>query len=203
MKILILTLLFIAFVSVIPAFSQPNVSVTRAIEEARQRNMDMKNRSIELDRMRRQASASKTSSGENNLKFPEIKEDFERIQIVNANSLQALSIKENPNYKTIFKAASEIKKRAFRLKSNLFPIAKENSDRESAKKDQDKFLSYNFKKLAIEVDNALFSFVSNNIFQNTKLVDLKDSQKAESDLEKIIALCSAIETKVKLIEKPS
>lgn len=203
MKGLVLTAFFIVFISVIPAFAQPNVSVTRAIDSAKERITDIKNRSIELDRIRRDTNANAAPSGENNLKFPEIKEDFERIQTVNADSLQAPSVKENPDYKTIFKAASEIKKRAFRLKSNLFPIAKENSDKESVKRDREKFLKQDFKTLAIEVDNALFSFVSNNIFQNIKLVDLKDSQKAESDLEKIIALCSAIETKIKSIEKSS
>lgn len=194
----------IIFLSAITVFSQASISVTQAADAARQSTTDIKNRSMELERMVREARGNNASSNKNNLKFPEIKEDFERIQIVNTNSLQIPSAKENPDYKAIFKAILEIKKRASRLKTNLFPVLlKEDIQKESIRKYQEKSMKKEMKALAIEIDNTLFSFVSNNIFQNIKLVDLKDSQKAETDLEKIIALCSVIETKIKSVEKSS
>lgn len=201
MKTLIFTVLFMLTISVTD-YSQSNVSVSQAIEAARNQNAEIKNRSIELERVRQEGEKPNLPKDALNINFSEIKEDFERIQVVNTNSLQANTVKESLDYRVIFKAVSEIKKRALRLKSNLFPVSsKKTSDKERLTKEQNKFSKKELKTLAVELDNTVYSFISNGIFKNIRLVNLTDSQKAENDLRKIINLCSLIETKTKSVSK--
>lgn len=203
MKNLSLLVIFV-FILAAKNYAQANVSVSQAVDAARQRTMDEKMRAVEMDRIRMQANADRIRSSETNQRFPEIKEDFERLQIINTDFLQAASVKENLDLKVVFKAITEIKKRAVRLKSNLFPISsKTDSDKEIEQKDQNKLLKQEIKPLAIQIDNAIYRLVSNNIFQNIKLVDLKDSEKAENDLKNIIFLCDVVETKIKTTRKSS
>lgn len=197
-------LLILIFVFAAKGFAQLNNTTPQAIEAARQRTMDENMRSAEMERVRRQVNTDRIRAAATNERFPEIKEDFERIQITNNQSLQTASIKENPDLKIISKAAVEIKKRALRLKSNLFPVSsKTDLNKENERQEQDKFLKLELKTLVIQIDNAIYRLVSNNIFQNIKLVNLKDSEKAENDLEKIIFLCDVIENKIKPTRKSS
>ena len=195
-------LLILIFVFAVKGYAQLNNTTPQAIDSARQRTMDEKLRSAEMDRARNELNADRIRATATNERFPEIKDDFERIQITNNQSLQTASIKETPDLRTISKAVVEIKKRALRLKSNLFPVSsKTDLSRENEQKEQDRFLKLELKPLAIQIDNAIYRLVSNNIFQNIKLVNLKDSEKAENDLEKIIFLCDVIGDKIKSTRK--
>ncbi|MGI9036457.1 MAG: hypothetical protein ACR2GD_10525 [Pyrinomonadaceae bacterium] len=134
-------------------------------------------------------------------RFPEIKEDFERIQTVNANLLQSNALKDAPDYKTINKAAADIKKRAARLKKNLFPQNSNETVKGSNKNSEKSALvdlsKFALKPLTIALDNEIYRFVSNNIFQNINVVNLDDSLKAQNELAVIIKICTAIEDKTK------
>lgn len=193
-------LMFIS-ISGVKAQQMPR-TVSESVEAGVNRSFDIKMRSNELERMKTQADRDIASEREPNGKsFPAIKEDFERIQEVNLNSLQRGALKETPDYKTINKAAGEIKKRAFRLKKSLFPkdlissvqVPNANSQ-PAAQVDLSKF---ELKPLSVALDNAIYRFVSSNLFQNTKVVNLDDSIKAQIELNKIIEICFLIESKSK------
>ena len=147
---------------------------------------DLKIRSNEMERLKRDAEKpeSRTNPTPN---FVEIKEDFERMQVVNSE-VQVSGSSATPNYELISKGVEEISKRATRLKGNLFPS-------QSAKKPKEVKLATpqpELKALLIALDNSIVRFTKSPMFQNVKLVDSEDSKKAQEDLEKIIKLSSVI-----------
>ena len=153
------------------------------------KSIEDKFRSDEIERVRRSAA---TRNDRPTARFPQIKEDFERIQLINSDVLQASPFDKGLDYRSISKAAAEIKKRATRLKLNLFPSDSKERDRkieEQAKAPQD------LRSLLTELDKAISSFVHNPIFENTRVVDPEDSLRAERDLEKIISLSTKTKKK--------
>lgn len=166
-------------------------NVENAIQSARDKFSDLKNRSFELERTRRDADAPvKPTSHE--VKFPEIKEDFEQIQLVN-NDLQPNAAQANPDFKAVYQAASEIRKRALRLQSNLFaPDVKKKSKKKAADtNDNDK--EVDLKTEANELEIAISKFIKNSMFQNIQVVNSEDSQRAQKELETVVKISSVME----------
>jgi hypothetical protein len=191
LKKLFLTI-FLLTVSVAASPAQNNPE--QAILNARDRFFDIKTRSIEIERMKRDANKQPVSE-DFTLKFPEIKEDFEQIQKINSDILQ-LTIKTPVNYASVAKFASKINQRAVRLKSNLFP-AEPKQKNDAPNKKQIVVGTQDIKTLLNVLDESINSFVHNSIFQNINLVNLEDTLKAQKDLSAIINVSNAI----KLITK--
>ena len=146
---------------------------------------DLKIRSNEMERLKRDAEKpeSRTNPTPN---FSEIKEDFERMQVVNSE-VQLSGSSATPNYELISKGVEEINKRATRLKGNLFPPPSKKPKEVKLATPQPEL-----KSLLIALDNSIIRFTKSPMFQNVKLVDSEDSKKAREDLEKIIKLSSVI-----------
>ena len=149
-----------------------------------------KYRSDEIERIHR---ASATITKERYVtRFPQIKEDFERIQLININTLQAPTLDLNRDQDKIVEATGEIKKRASRLKSNLFP-----SDSNVREKPSERHYPQGLKSLLADLDRVISNFVRNPMFENTRVVDSEDSAKAEQDLELIIELSTKAKKKAR------
>ncbi len=190
-KFLITFLLLSASVAATPAQS----AAEQAVKNARDRFSDIKNRSIEMERIKREAH--KRTVGENfTLKFPEIKEDFERIQKVNDDLLRLTAVKTPMNYSAVLKFVSEVNRRAARLQSNLFPTDPERK-KEAKNKQSINTESPDVKILLTALDVCINSFVHSSLFENINLVNTADSHKAQKDLETIINVSSAIKAKIK------
>lgn len=181
--------LFLTGVFVAAAQAQSNPE--QAILAARDEFSNIKNRSIELERMKREAGKRPVAS-DATLKFPEIKEDFEEIQKINGDVLK-LSAATPINNAAVFKFVAEINHRAAHLKSNLFPAeAKSKNNRQ-----QSAVESTNVKTLLTDLDKSIDSFVHSSIFQNLHFVVSADSLKAQKDLENVIKISGAIKAKTK------
>jgi hypothetical protein len=160
----------------------------------------IKGRSNEMERVKRDAEKPEKSNqpGKSESRpapnFAEIKEDFERIQIINNDVLQASG---TPDVQVISESAAEIKKRAIRLKSNLFPpeSGKKSKEPKPAPEDQE------LKSLLTSLDNSIASFTRSPIFQNAKVVSPEDSTKAQKELENIIKLSTRIALEADRIKK--
>jgi type IV secretory pathway VirB10-like protein len=89
----------------------------------RDSSSDVKGRSNEIERVTRDAKKPESRPPENPPapNFEQIKEDFERIQIINGDVLQAPVPSGGHDYERISESASELNNRATRLRSNLFP----------------------------------------------------------------------------------
>jgi hypothetical protein len=147
------------------------------------RSIEDKYRADEIERVRREAV--KPQQRYHTTRFPQIKEDFERIQLINSDVLQAITLKAEPDYRRLSEAAAEVKKRATRLRSNLFP----SEFRVESKQSEQRLKGpENLKSLLSELDKAITTFVHNPMFENTRVVNEEDSKKAQEDLEKIIDL---------------
>lgn len=202
-KLFIFVFFTLAFSSVseLKAQSQSQRSPAQSVEAAVNRSLETRTRSIELERIKNEAERDIAAERPTAKKFPEIKEDFEKLQTVNFNSLQTTVLKANPDYKIINKAATEIKKRANRLRKSLFPedlTAPAKSANNTAENAAHVDLSKaDLKQLSILLDNSIYRFVSSNLFQNTNVVNLDDSIKAQNELKEIIKICTLIEDKSK------
>lgn len=157
---------------------------------------DVKGRSIEMDRIGREKKKPDSSGPAPT--FAEIKEDFERIQVINSDVLQAGPPNGTTDYERISESAAEITKRAIRLKSNLFGTdpGKQSKETKSEADDQE------LKSLLKLLDDSIASFVNSPIFQNTKVVDPKDSLAAQKELEKVIKLSGRIKNEADRLKKP-
>lgn len=189
--------IFLLIISVAATLAQINPE--QALLNARKESSDIKNRSIELERMKRDANEINASKN-NEPKFPQIKQDFEQIQKLSSNIFKLTAVKTKVNYKSVFKFVSELHRRAARLKSNLFTAKiKENKDLENKKQIVGE--SQNIKILLDVLDNSINSFVHNSMFLNIHIINTDDSLKAQKDLETVIEASSLIKEKTKMIMK--
>ena len=162
----------------------------------------VRERSSELDRVKRDAEkpdkksdrmvAGKTPED----RFPQIKEDFERIQIVNGEVLQAGGA---PDYARLSEAAAEVSRRAARLKSNLFAAESEKKSKAEGVEEKDQ---PELKSLLSALDAALARFVSSPMFQNIKVVNPQDSAKARQELDEVIKLSTRVVKEADKMKKP-
>lgn len=185
----LLLAIFLLTVSVVltPAQASPEQEVMSAREQA----SDIKNRSLELERMKRETY--KRPVGEDFApNFPKIKEDFEKIQKINSDILQIKDVNAPANYADVLKSVSEINHRAVRLRSNLF-----TADTKSQNKRQGNDKQQDIKMLLAALDKSINSFVHSSIFQNINLVNSEDSLKAQKDLETVINVSNTIKAKTK------
>jgi biopolymer transport protein ExbD len=174
--------IFVALSSAL-SISSSSLQVPRSpTNSPKDRAIEDKFRSDEIERIRR---GSVTRKERYQTRFTQIKEDFERIQVINSSSLETISFDSALNYGKISEAAAEIKKRATRLKSNLFPAESEGRPKQIEKQANQ---GEDLKVLLTELDKAITSFVHNPMFENMKIVNPQDSLRAERDLERIIDL---------------
>ncbi len=173
-------------------------TIEQSIKNSRDQFSDIKNRSNELERMKKQAD-SEAGDIDSTAKFPEIKEDFERIQKINTDSLQPAAIKNPVNYASVLKFVSEINRRAARLDAKLFPA---ETKEKPAKNKQSIAEPAKIGVMLNNLDKYINSFVHNSIFQNVNLVDSQDSLMAQKDLKTIIETSFVIkETAKELIKR--
>lgn len=161
------------------------------VVEADLRDNTIKMRSVELERIKREANKLNPveSTKEREIRFGEIKEDFENIQKLQDSIIKAYTTGKKINYPKISSSAMNMRKNALRLNENLFGA----KPHESSKNDKSKEIeNKNVRSLIIELDNLIGSFIKSPIFQNTKIVDSKVSEEAQTELKKILNLSNML-----------
>lgn len=164
--------------------------------------------SIEMERMKREAQrpTEKNSAihSKAQSKFPQIKEDFEGIQIAESAIIKTYTTDKKIDYSLIEISAGDIIKRAKRLDSNLF--AEPLADKEEAVDDKDKANTEktekpkSLKELIVDLDTAITNFVSSPIFGNLKVVDPKVAVKTREDLVLIREISEKISAEAKKLK---
>lgn len=190
-KIFLAIFALTGFVAATPA----QMNAEQAVLSAREQFSDIKNRSMELERMKRE-SYKRPAGNVYAVKFPAIKEDFEAVQKLNDALVKLTAAKTPLDAAAVGKYAEQINHRAARLKSNLF--SDETEPKKNAKENQPETAApRELKTLLANLDKSVIRFVHSPIFQNLSVVNSTDSQKAQKDLEKVIALCRAIKLQTK------
>ena len=120
----------------------------------------------------------------------QVKEDFERIQVVR-NQLVRLTYANNaPDYKFISDATGEIRKRSNRLKNNL--VLSDAGGEEKSQKNEGELNREQMTDALLTLCNRIESFVKSSIFETPGVIDVKESAKANRDLENMIELSTDI-----------
>jgi hypothetical protein len=159
---------------------------------------DMRNREWLMGTSRK--PVRKPGSGPQASALPQIKEDFERIQLIDKEMMTSVFVAKSVDYRQILKISAEIRKRATRLKTNLaYP---EPLDRYTAQNNQPVSVEQDLKVSLMNLDQSIISFVMNPIFQlQQQVVESRLAVKAASDLMDIIDRSDLVRKKAERLER--
>jgi hypothetical protein len=128
----------------------------------------------------------------------EVKQDFERIQVVYNEIVLAMSGDRTLQYGQILDATAEIRKCANRLKKNLaLPVPENRGGREEGVALKEGEIKPSLRRLCLHIAN----FVTNPVFETMVVVDVEQSGKASRDLEEIIGLSDLVWQSTKKLGK--
>lgn len=155
----------------------------------------IKARSVEIERMRQESKRAEAASfapinKEISAKFPQIKEDFEGLQISQAAIVKAYTTGKTIDYALIESSAGDISKKAKRLDSNLFAVSAEKKAQPTLDRTtKDKVAKpTSLPDLIVDLDNAIGRFVSSKLFANIKVIEPDVAISTRTDLISILHL---------------
>ena len=134
-----------------------------------------------------------------NLAWAQIREDYKQLQVVNNDLARAVSEGGALDFKYVAKSASEIKKRAARLKENM--VLPEAEKPQGPPGQEAGGEAERLKSSLTALDNLILAFVNNPIFERAKTADVQMSAKARRDLEEIIELSEQIKKSSERLSK--
>ena len=154
--------------------------------EAEQQNREASLRNLSEGRKTR----ARLSTNEQKLIVSQIFQDFERIQIVNSEMMQASATLNATSCKQISKLAEEMNKRAKRLKTNLGV-----PDLEGEIKEPNKIPVMNeaqFRASLQTLNAAVKSFVRSPLFQDPRVTDVRHLENLRQDISNVIEFSRAV-----------
>jgi len=164
--------------------------------EARENNRSMDEYDRTLNRMKNDAKAA--SERRRNL-FPQINEDFQRIQVIHNEIVRMLQPDKGLNYDRLADLTGDMKKRGARLRENL--ALPEGDRNEPGHTQSDAIDEAHIKKTIADLHDVIVSFVANPIFKNLGVVDAKVVDAATKDLDNMIDLSDEIKKESKVLGK--
>lgn len=184
--------LFLA--SLAPTQAEAQASRNTGIDRVlRERQRVFNNRRIE-EELRKPAEKH-----EPQLALAQIKEDYVRIQEVNREMAQAAASGGALDLKLVAKSASEIRRRAERLKRNLaLPEPEKADERPKAAAEAG---PEELKASLLALARLVNVFVRNPIFREVNVVDARQSARASRDLEEIIELSGRLKKDSERLER--
>ncbi len=162
----------------------------------RNRTMDEYDRT--LNRMRNDARARAARERRRNL-FPQIDEDFQRIQVIHNEIVRMFQPEKTVNYDRLAELTDDMKKRSSRLRENLFlpePDKTKEKPAHSGTIDEN-----HLKNNVVALHDLVVSFVANPIFKNLGVVDATVIESAAENLENIIDMSDEIKREAKIVGK--
>lgn len=163
--------------------------------EAREGNRSMDEYDRTLNRMKNDAKAA--TERRRNL-FPQINEDFQRIQVIHNEIVRMLQPDKGLNYDRLTDLTNDMKKRSARLRDNLALPQPEKTDTPIHTEAVDEV---HIKKTIGDLHDVIVSFVANPLFKNLGVVDAKVVDSAGENLDDIIGLSEEIKREAKLLGK--
>lgn len=153
----------------------------------------IKARSIEMERAKQELKKAEAAqvapiNKQISAKFPQIKEDFEGLQISQAAIVKAYTTGKTIDYGLIETLTQDIAERAKRLDSNLFAVPTEGVQSAKADMGNTKVAKPGIRDLIIDLDNAVGRFVSSKLFANIQVIELEVAINTRADLNSILHL---------------
>jgi hypothetical protein len=176
-----------------PSRNSPVPSSSDTMREMLER--EMKIRKLEMDR--ESDKRSKVEVSKETVK--QVNDDFTRIQEINVEMMRDYSEGKPPDYPHIAAAMSEIKKRASRLRTNLIlPSGDDISGEHVGSASTPK---HSGRSPLLDLNDLIFSFVTNPIFKNENTIDLELGARAKRDLAGIVDLSDRISRSAEKLSK--
>lgn len=187
------TLLFaLLTIFVAPGVARPQTRYPGEAQRENNRSMDEYDRT--LNRMKNDAKAA--SERRRNL-FPQINEDFQRIQVIHNEMVRMLQPEKGLNYDRLMDLTGDMKKRGERLRGNLMLPEPEKTDTPSSHAES--VDEAHLKKTIADLHDVVARFVANPIFKNLGVVDAKVVKSATKDLDHMIDLSEEIKKEAKTL----
>jgi len=162
--------------------------------EARENNRSMDEYDRTLNRMKNDAKAA--SERRRNL-FPQINEDFQRIQVIHNEIVRMLQPDKGLNYDRLADLTGDMKKRGARLRENLSLPEPDKTDSDHV--ESQAIDEAHIKTTIADLHDAVARFVANPIFKNLGVVDAKVIDAATKDLDNMIDLSDEIKKEAKTL----
>ena len=178
--------------AVIGKSQQPNYPGPAAREN--NRSMDEYDRT--LNRMKNDAKAA---TERRRSLFPQINEDFQRIQVIHNEIVRMLQPDKGLNYDRLVDLTGDMKKRSARLRENLALPQPQKTDTPATHSDA--VDEAHLKKSIADLHDLIVSFVANPLFKNLGVVDAKVVDAAGENLDEIIGLSEELKREAKLLCK--
>ena len=149
-----------------------------------------------INRMRNDAKAARERR--RNL-FPQINDDFQRIQVIHNEIVRMLQPDKSLDYDRLADLTDDMKKRSSRLRENLsLPDPEKTEEKPTHSEAIDES---HMKKNIVALHDLIVSFVANPIFKNLGVVDANVIDAAADNLENIIDISDEIKREAKLLGK--
>ncbi|HET6854966.1 MAG TPA: hypothetical protein VFH46_21875 [Pyrinomonadaceae bacterium] len=162
----------------------------------RERNRVMDDHDRDINRMKNDAKMA--TEHRRNL-FPQINEDFQRIQVIHNEIVRILQSEKGLDYGRLANLTDDMKKRSSRLRENLALPEREKTDtRPTHTETVDET---HMKKTIVALHDLVVSFVGNPIFKNLAVVDAKVIEDARANLDHIIDVSDEIKREAKMLGK--
>lgn len=163
---------------------------------AREGNRAMDEYDRTLNRMKNDAKAARERR--RNL-FPQINDDFQRIQVIHNEMVRMLHPDKGLNYDRLADLTDDMKKRGARLRENLaLPEPEKSAPQRTHSEAIDEA---HIKKAIADLHDVVVRFVANPIFKNLGVVDTKEVDSATKDLHNIIDISDEIKRDAKTLGK--
>jgi len=162
---------------------------------ARENNRSMDEYDRTLNRMKNDAKAA---TERRRSLFPQINEDFQRIQVIHNEIVRMLQPDKGLNFDRLADLTADMKKRSARLRENLSLPQPEKTETSTHSETIDEA---HLKKTIADLHDVIVSFVGNPLFKNLGVVDAKVVDAAGENLNDIISLSEEIKKESKLLSK--
>lgn len=188
---------------VVSAQEAPTVSTPAVPDNATPLSDSIKLRSVELDRIKREAEKTQVLRQENGkeLNFSLIKDDFEGIQLKLEEIIGAYQSPSGAHYDKIASHANEITEMAVRLRGNVFEPKDESVEKDGAADKPDEYAGKPIRNLIIVLRDSIERVSRNPMWQSLQVIDPEMSVKAEDDLEIVIKSSNALWVEARKMKK--
>lgn len=190
---IVFPLLVLFTILIAPAVARAQSYPGQVVRE-RNRAMDEHDRAI--NRMKNDAKA--VNQRRRNL-FPQINEDFKRIQVIHNEIVRMLQSDKGLNYDRLADLTDDMKKRSTRLRQNLALPEPEKSEEQPTHSET--IDDSHMQKTIVALHDLIVSFVANPIFKNLGVVDAKVVNDAGANLDQIIDVSEEIKREAKILGK--
>jgi len=162
------------------------------------READIQNRTTQLELLSEPNKVKVLTTEDRKFIANQIFEDFERVQIINREMMQATSKLDDNSYKRISSLADEMNKRAKRLKTNLnIPDLEPDKKEPESKSEMD---AAQLKTSILSLNVSVKSFCLSPVFTNPKVTTVGHLQSLRKDISDVIEMSRTVKKAVSKLQ---